>query len=182
MTFCWVGDCLRPVRPGDDQCAVHAEAERRAVSLHAIRREGELDELWPERIEERVAAQRAQQEFAKRALLQSLPARQWTGDGSRWGCAVMARVLAELPAVAASGGRNVAMNRAAWTAGRLVAGGELETGKAQSTLVAAGLAMGLPQFEARSAVRSGFTAGLDHPMVSPSRKRTAEVARWGAAA
>lgn len=166
---CWVPECAHPALVYG-VCARHREDEKRAEDRHDYLRGLELDDLNPMRVVERERAEAEAREADRRAILSSLTPAQWTGDGSRYGCAAITRVLNELPAEAGRSGRNVALNRAAFIVGQLVAGGELETGKAHRTLMAAGLGLGLPRFEVQAAVKSGFNAGLDAPRAAPSRR------------
>lgn len=165
---CWVPECPHPALVYG-VCARHREDEKRAEDRHEYLRGLELDDLNPQRVveREREAAERA--EADRRALLAHLPTAKWTGDGSRYGCAAITGILRDLPAHAADAGRNNALNRAAFIVGQLVAGGELETGKAWRTLHDAGLALGLPQREVHAAVKSGFHKGLDNPKPAPQR-------------
>ena len=77
----------------------------------------------------------------------------------------LAALDAEAAAVAATGpgGRNHRLVRAAFRAGQLVAGAELDAGRAEATLVAAAMAAGLSAAEARATTRSGLAAGTGHP-------------------
>jgi hypothetical protein len=80
----------------------------------------------------------------------------------------MARVVANLAAVA-PGGRNMALNRAAWTLGRWVAAGALEQAAVEDELHGAAERNGLvgdakdgPR-QVWSTIRSGLSAGLQTP-------------------
>jgi hypothetical protein len=61
-----------------------------------------------------------------------------------------------------SGGRNHAVNRAAWNLSRFVAKDELDWDEVEARLVHAALCAGLPSLEAQNAVRSGMTSGMGH--------------------
>lgn len=65
------------------------------------------------------------------------------------------------------GGRNHALNQAAFVVGQLVAGGELDRDEAESALMAAAGQSGLPDAEARKTVESGVKAGMKEPRQAP---------------
>jgi hypothetical protein len=81
---------------------------------------------------------------------------------SRYACAALEREVDALCATAA-GGRNAAANRAGFSVGQLVGAGLLAEGSASEALVAAAMAAGLGEVEARAAVRSGMAAGMRSP-------------------
>jgi putative DNA primase/helicase len=64
---------------------------------------------------------------------------------------------------AANGERNDRLNRAAYSIGQLVGAGRLDRDQAESELLDAALAVGLPEYEARRTIRSGFEAGVKEP-------------------
>ena len=61
------------------------------------------------------------------------------------------------------GSRNNRLNRAAFSLGMLVAGGELDALLVEQTLTAAALDGGLPEAEARASLASGLRAGAKEP-------------------
>jgi hypothetical protein len=88
------------------------------------------------------------------------------GDRHR-AAAYMARVIETL-ATAAPGGRNAALNHAAWTLGRWVAAGLLEQTVVEDELYAAGERNGLVADDGHrqvwATIRSGLSAGLQQPL------------------
>ena len=72
------------------------------------------------------------------------------------------RVLAAQP-----GGRNHALNAAAFALGQLTATGLLPAGLASDALAQAAQAIGLPAGEAAATIRSGLTAGTRSPRRLP---------------
>jgi hypothetical protein len=79
-----------------------------------------------------------------------------------YGRAALRSELAELLDTP-TGERNIALNRAAFRMGQLVADGALDEGYTTAVLEAAGAELGLPVFEARSTVRSGLDHGKGKP-------------------
>jgi hypothetical protein len=61
------------------------------------------------------------------------------------------------------GGRNHALNRAAFSVGQLVADGRLDRGEAYQTLYDAGVAAGLSEAEVRATLASGLRGGAAKP-------------------
>jgi len=61
------------------------------------------------------------------------------------------------------GGRNHALNRAAFSIGQLVADGRLDRGEAYRTLYDAGVGAGLSETEVRATLGSGFRGGATKP-------------------
>jgi predicted P-loop ATPase len=72
-------------------------------------------------------------------------------------------------ATAPEGERNRRLNRAAFSLGQLVAGGELDAGDVRSALEQAGHAAGLPTSEVNQTINSGMRAGADDPRSAPRR-------------
>lgn len=68
---------------------------------------------------------------------------------------------------ASEGERNNALNRAAFSLGQLVAGGELDREAVESELTAAAVRSGLALTETRSTIKSGLRAGLAKPRRAP---------------
>lgn len=75
----------------------------------------------------------------------------------------LARALDAI-ASAASGTRNATLNRQAFVAARWIASGLLDETEAVAALYAAGRAVGLPDPEVRTTIKSGVLAGLRHPI------------------
>jgi hypothetical protein len=65
------------------------------------------------------------------------------------------------------GQRNDGLNRAAFSLGTLVAGGELAQDVVESELLAAAISIGLDQREAQATIRSGLAAGVRAPRTAP---------------
>lgn len=76
-------------------------------------------------------------------------------------------------ASAPEGQRNDALNKAAFAAGRLIAGGVLNEHDAEITLHAAASAAGLTTTETHATLHSGVTAGQQHPWTPDLRAPTA---------
>ena len=72
------------------------------------------------------------------------------------------RVLRDL-ARAGQGGRNAALNRAAFIAGRFAAAGMLAESEAVSAIYHAGRHIGLDDAECRATIRSGWQSGIRNP-------------------
>ena len=87
--------------------------------------------------------------------------------GSRYGLAALRRETAEVRH-AVGGERNNRLNRAAFSLGMLAAGGELDQDLVEDELLAASLAIGLPEREARASIRSGLRAGAKEPRRRPA--------------
>ncbi len=92
-----------------------------------------------------------------------------SAGSTRYGLAALEAEAAEVRATP-EGARNHRFNAACFAAGQLVSGGELDAGTAEAALIAAALAAGLPEREARSTFRSGFEAGLREPRSAPPRE------------
>lgn len=79
-----------------------------------------------------------------------------------WGRTALDRECQDL-ARTGEGGRNHALNRAAFRVAQIVAGGHLSEGEATARLHEAAAACGLPEREIERTIRSGFAAGLSSP-------------------
>lgn len=90
-------------------------------------------------------------------------------DATAYGRAAREKVLEELADVA-DGGRNDALNRAAFALAQLVAGGELADEVTRAMLEEAALDAGLGRRETRKTIDSGWRAGLDEPRSAPPRE------------
>lgn len=90
-----------------------------------------------------------------------------------YGRAALDGILRDV-AAAAEGSRNHTLNRAAFRAGQLVAGEQIEEAEALATLAEGGRRCGLPDAEAQKTIDSGFRAGLSEPAgPAPSASGTA---------
>jgi hypothetical protein len=69
------------------------------------------------------------------------------------------------------GDRNHRLNRAAFSLGMLVAGGELSEALVHDELSAAGTAIGLDSHEVERTIASGLAEGMRRPRVAPQRLR-----------
>jgi hypothetical protein len=90
-------------------------------------------------------------------------------DGTAYGTAALERTLGRL-AVAPEGGRNDALNKAAFAVAQLVAGGELDAEKSQAALEDVAERAGLRPDETRKTLASGWEAGLAEPRQAPPRE------------
>ncbi len=73
--------------------------------------------------------------------------------------------------LAAEGLRNDTLNRAAFSLGQLVAGGELSTAAAETALLDAATAAGLPEGEAMRTIQSGMVGGSKEPRQAPEPRQ-----------
>ena len=89
---------------------------------------------------------------------------------SRWAESALEREV-EVLASTANGTRNAATNRAAYLMGQLVGARALSEEHVAITLLEAAVSTGLPEFEARAAIRSGLRAGSKVPRGPVERKR-----------
>jgi hypothetical protein len=93
--------------------------------------------------------------------------RRTTDSDRRRGDAYLDSVIRNLETVG-PGGRNDALNHAAWTLGRWVAAGALDQGDVEDELYAAAAANGLVaddgQRQCWATIRSGLCAGLQQPI------------------
>jgi hypothetical protein len=89
-------------------------------------------------------------------------------DATDYGTAALERELGRL-ATAREGGRNDALNRAAFALAQLSAGGELDEARARDELALAAERMGLEPRESRATIDSGWSAGEAEPRQAPPR-------------
>ncbi len=89
-----------------------------------------------------------------------------TAGGTRYGLAALNREATTLAATE-EGGRNEALNRAAFACGSLVAGGELDEQHVFDTLTDAALECGLDESETAQTLVSGMDAGVTEPRSAP---------------
>jgi len=94
---------------------------------------------------------------------------------TRYGSAALDRELADLRQVP-EGTRNEALNRTAFSLGRLVAGGELDGPAVEDELLSSATEIGLHPIEARSTIRSGMRAGARQPRGAPEKTPTTQAA------
>lgn len=87
------------------------------------------------------------------------------GDGSaasRWATAALAAEVEKLQAEH-EGGRNHALNRAAFSLGQIIAGGYLAASEVGRELLSVALSIGLGEAESRKTILSGFRSGASKP-------------------
>lgn len=89
-------------------------------------------------------------------------------DGTAYGLAALQGEVGRL-LTAREGGRNDALNRAAFSIAGLAAGGEVSWERAIGDLDLAAERMGLDPGEAANTIRSGWDAGLANPRQAPGR-------------
>ncbi len=89
-----------------------------------------------------------------------------TAGASAYGAAALGRELEAVRALGV-GQRNDGLNRAAFSLGRLVGGGELAEALVAESLLCAALATGLGESEATATIRSGLRAGTTVPRRAP---------------
>jgi hypothetical protein len=94
---------------------------------------------------------------------------------SVYGAAALSRELERVRSLAV-GQRNDGLNRAAFSLGRLVGGGELCEDVVRQALVGAAAAIGLGQREAEATIRSGLGAGRSVPRRAGERATNAPMA------
>lgn len=68
------------------------------------------------------------------------------------------------------GNRNDTLNSSAYSLGQLIAGGELERGEVEASLLGAAIAKGLKLKEAKATIKSGIDSGMIHPRSNPHKK------------
>ena len=85
-----------------------------------------------------------------------------SADPGAYGAAALARELASLVG-ATKGERNSKLNRAAYSLGQLVAGGELDAGQVETALTSMGLSLGLSATETANTIKSGLAGGAAKP-------------------
>lgn len=95
------------------------------------------------------------------------PTVERTGMCSKYGQGALEKELSAL-AETSEGGRNARLNKAAFSLGQLVAGGELDRESVETELLAAAERIGLSEAEARATIGSGFDAGGKEPRTAPS--------------
>lgn len=98
-----------------------------------------------------------------------LPAnfRQTSGGTTPYGAAALQRE-ADVLAGTGEGGRNAALNRAAFKVGTLVGGGEVDRSDAEQTLRDAAMRAGLGATEIAGTLGRGIQAGAGHPRTAPA--------------
>lgn len=100
--------------------------------------------------------------------LDDVAATDFDGDGTPYGLAVLRDELDRVRA-AQVGTRNHELNRSTFVLAQLVAGGELLGGAVRAGVIAAALAIGLDEPEARQTIDSAFAAGARSPRCAPHR-------------
>ena len=96
-----------------------------------------------------------------------------SGNTSKYGRKTLEDECTAL-AMTGKGGRNQALNEAAFTIGQLVAGGEIHQTEAETALIDTALRTGLPETEARKTLASGLQAGLKEPRKAPPKTKSAK--------
>jgi hypothetical protein len=96
------------------------------------------------------------------------PLRRRAEGGSRYGIAACQREL-EMLLEAREGERNHRLNRAAFSLGQLVGGGELPEEGTRLALLEIALAIGLGQHESELTIASGMSAGGEWPRIAPDQ-------------
>ena len=105
----------------------------------------------------------------QRSAAASVPRKHSTpGNASAYG---LAGLRSECDSVeqASEGGRNHELNRAAFSVGQLVGGGELGREQAEDDLFDAAIAAGLGETESRKTIKSGLDSGERDPRSAPPR-------------
>ena len=88
--------------------------------------------------------------------------------GTAYGLGALERILGRL-ALAEPGNRNNTLNKSAFGAAQLVAGGELDEEHAQEALYEMALKIGQGEHEAKATILSGWEAGAQEPRQAPER-------------
>jgi len=136
-------------------CAAHwIEADEAAHGADRIRQELA-----------RARADEAAEEVRRAEMLEQARRRRPAFDESRKADGILNRICDRYWNDAGQGGRNNALAGAAWAAGRLVAGGELEEKETVQRLVTEAVASGLPLREAMDVVRGQFRHAAKSPRV-----------------
>jgi hypothetical protein len=122
----------------------------------------ELPEPWLQRLRKQAPPPRPEVEW-------QAPASPPPGGATVYGARALADECTEV-ARAPEGSRNERLNRAAFSLGQLVGGGELDAGVVEAELLAAAGFAGLPDGEARKTLRSGLESGAREPRQAPPRE------------
>lgn len=91
--------------------------------------------------------------------------RKFEENATRYGAKAIENQCA-LVAASANGRRNTTLNTAAFSLGRLVAGGEIDPDYAHAELLSAARVVGLTDAEAERTIQSGFSAGKMDPKMA----------------
>jgi hypothetical protein len=110
-------------------------------------------------------AEEAAEEARRLAMLEQARRSRPAFDAKRSAEAILNKICDRYWNDAGQGGRNNALAGAAWAAGRLVAGGELEEKETVQRLVTEAVASGLPLREAMDVVRGQFRHAAKSPRV-----------------
>lgn len=100
-----------------------------------------------------------------RSVVQFDTTKKYTNLGTPYGLAAVTNQCKAV-SVAVNGTRNDTLNAAAFSLGRLVAGGELDYNHAYDNLYSAALVIDLSDAEAKQTIVSGMTAGMEKPYSS----------------
>lgn len=96
----------------------------------------------------------------------------WRGNTPRWADAALSYECRDVR-MAAEGARNDRLNTAAYNLGQIIGDGHLPTGRVENALLAAAIAAGLNEREARATIRSGIKAGETSPRSQQWQRRNA---------
>lgn len=99
-------------------------------------------------------------------------------DGTPYGLAALEREMGRL-LTAQEGGRNDALNRAAFNMAQIAAGGEISRKKAIEDLATVAPRLGLTVEEAQKTIQSGWTAGLQVPRQARVRAESLNIETFG---
>jgi hypothetical protein len=125
-----------------------------------------------DRLEAELRQVRADEQAAERrriALLKEASRRRTVNPSDQRAERILDAIVSRFYQEATDAGRNNALAGAAWAAGRLVAGGELQPEDTLNRLVSEGVAAGLPLREARDVVRGQFRHAEKNPRVLTQR-------------
>jgi len=92
------------------------------------------------------------------------------GGNSQYGLSALSQEIILL-SCAGEHQRNDQLNRSSFALGQLVAGGELESGHVENSLIGIALSIGLDETESRKTFQSGFNSGLQTSRKAPENKQ-----------
>ena len=91
------------------------------------------------------------------------------GGNSPYGLAALSQEIIALSG-SGPGQRNDQLNRSGYALGQLVAGGELEIGHVENSLMGLAFSIGLEEVEARKTFKSGLDSGMQTPRKAPEKE------------
>ena len=91
------------------------------------------------------------------------------GGNSPYGLAALSQEIIALSG-SGPGQRNDQLNRSGYALGQLVAGGELEIGHVENSLMGLAFSIGLEEIEARKTFKSGLDSGMQTPRKAPEKE------------